>query len=177
MYILATIIVLLFTVMFFWVSSFGLSFDIMPEFIDAPTFIVLLLLCLFFLMVTGTLKDFKNAIKFTVKRKSGSHTLGELRDAQDSVIMLSQAVVYSSIFITAFCGVDILYHMDDLWSIGPLLAIMLLSIVYGMFTEMVLLVMKMNLQKKIRNYLEADAGDSASENDEELKNEGENSER
>lgn len=176
MYILATIIVLLFTVMFFWVSSFGLSFDIMPEFIDFPTFMVLMLLCLFFLMVTGTLKDFKNAIKFTVKRKLGSHTLGELRDAQDSVIMLSQAVVYSSIFITAFCGVDILFHMDDLSSIGPLLAIMLLSIVYGMFTEMVLLVMKMNLQKKIRNYLEADAGDSVSENDEELKNEGENSE-
>lgn len=176
MYILATIIVLLFTLVFFWVNSFGLSLNIMPEFIDCPTFMVLMLLCLFFLMVTGTLKDFKNAIRFTVRRKSDSHTLGDLRDAQDSVIMLSQAVIYGSIFITAFCGVDILYHMDDLSSIGPLLAIMLLSIVYGMLIEMVLLIMKINLQKKIRNYLKADAGDSVSENDEELKNEGENSE-
>lgn len=165
MSVLATIMILLLAVMVFCVSNFGVSVYWLYEFLDSPTIIVLLLLCLFFLMATGTLKDFGNAVKFSVKGKTSTYTLGGLKDAQDAVAMLSQAIIYSVVFITAFMGVDILYHMDDLARLGPYMAVMLLSIVYGMLMEMVLLVMKMNLQKKIRNYLETDmVGDCAEEN-------------
>jgi len=176
MYILATIIVLLLTIAFFWVNSFGFSLYVLREFIDMPTVIVLVLMCFFFLLATRTLKDFKNALKFTMKRKQDAHTLGELTGAQDSVVMLSQAVIYGSVFLATLCGVDVLFHMDALSTIGPCVAIMLENIVYGMLIEMILLIMKTNLQKKIRNFLESDTGDNISENDKELSNEGEDSE-
>lgn len=173
MSVLATILILLLAVMVFCVSNFGVSFNWFYEFVDSPTIIVLLLLCLFFLMATGTLKDFGNAVRFMVKRKADEYTLGELKDAQEAVAMLSQAVVYCVVFITAFLGVDVLYHMDDLSNLGPLIAISLLSIVYGMLIEMILLIMKMSLQKKIRNYLEADEVSDSSEENAEPEEEGE----
>ncbi len=173
MFTLAAIIILLFAVMLFCVSNFGVSFNWLGEFFDLPTIIVLLLLCLFFLMATGSLKDFGNTVKLMVKRKAGVYTLGELKASQDAVIMLSQAVIYCIVFIAAFLGVDMLYHMDDLAGIGPAIAVMLLSIVYGMLIEMLLLVMKMRLQKTIRNYLKADAGGECPSENMESEKEGE----
>lgn len=158
MYILATIIVFLLTVFVFIGNLFGFrSFHMyVYEYWDFGSLIVLLLFSLFILMATGKLKDFKNAVRYSVGKKGGASTLKALKEAQDAVVMLSQALIYGSVFISFFCGVDLLFRMDNPAALGPSLSIILLTIVYAMFIEMILLVVRVNLQKKIQNYLEAD---------------------
>lgn len=163
MYFAALIAVMLVTgvIMIFMVNGSMMPVRQMVAYYLDPISILLLgLICLALLLASGMLKDFNNAFRYVLKKESKA-TLSQLKRALEAVCFIMKGISYIAAFIVAFCIIFLLYSMADPSTLGPIVSMDLLIILYGMIINLVLLVIKSRLKLKIMEYI-SDNEDSES---------------
>lgn len=157
MYLLAVLAVV---VMSFVTVAVMRSGGNLQYFSEPLSFLMLLVICVLMLLVTGLLKDFNHAFRYLLK-KDTDPGLYQMKRSLEAVKFVMKTVVYGTVFFTSVSLVTLLYRIDDISSIGPIMASFLLAIVYGMMVNMVLLAVKVKLQLYIMNFVAEEPEDGA----------------
>lgn len=131
------------------ISPNGLVF-----FFDPPSLIIILVLTVPVLFKGGMWKDFLRAWKL-LKRNYTCH-LSEIRRSLDVVEMMQKQLVYAGIISMLISLVHILGMLSDLASLGPNLAVAILTMLYALILEMLLLPLQMEAKRRIIDYMEVD---------------------
>lgn len=119
---------------------------------DAPTIVMLALFVIPMLASSGMLKDFNNAFRFVMGRKR-AESLRELKRAKEAVKLIIKVVIAGSVFVACLESIVILYEMDDISSLGPILAVILLMMVYGLAVSLLLFPVESILTLKIQEFI------------------------
>lgn len=122
--------------------------------IDMPSFIIILVFTVPVLFRGGVWKDFKRA--WRLLRKDYSCHLSEIRRSLDVVEMLQKQVLYAGVISLLLTIILILGMLSDLASLGPNLAVAILTMLYAMIIEMLLLPLQLEAKRRIIDYMEVD---------------------
>lgn len=125
--------------------------------IDFPSFVIILTFTAPLLLTGGVWKDFVRGWKLL--KKSYTCCLSELRRTQDVVELMQKQVGYAGILSMLLSAIQILSILSDLASLGPLCAVAILTVVYAVVIEMLLLPLQMEVKRRIIDYMEVDTED------------------
>lgn len=89
-------------------------------------------------------------------RKDYSCHLSEIRRSLDVVEMLQKQVLYAGVISLLLTLILILGMLSDLASLGPNLAVAILTMLYAMIIEMLLLPLQLEAKRRIIDYMEVD---------------------
>lgn len=115
---------------------------------DTPTLLILLLIVLPMLVSTGLFKDFNNAFRFVI-RKNTKKSLKELRRSVEAVSLAIKSFFCTGAFVSVTQSVVILGSMDKPESLGPMLCVAFLALLYGTAISLMLLPLRASLQVQI----------------------------
>lgn len=121
---------------------------------DMPSLIIILIFTVPVLFRGGVWKDFKRA--WRLLRKDYSCHLSEIRRSLDVVEMLQKQVLYAGVISLLLTLILILGMLSDLASLGPNLAVAILTMLYAMIIEMLLLPLQLEAKRRIIDYMEVD---------------------
>lgn len=121
---------------------------------DVPSLIIILIFTVPVLFRGGVWKDFKRA--WRLLRKDYSCHLSEIRRSLDVVEMLQKQVLYAGVISLLLTLILILGMLSDLASLGPNLAVAILTMLYAMIIEMLLLPLQLEAKRRIIDYMEVD---------------------
>ena len=119
---------------------------------DVMSLLILLLLVIPILISSGLSKDFSNAFRFSIGKKKPDKLL-ELKRAREAVNLVILTIIAASVFIAMVQMIQILYTLDNLSSLGPNIAVMLVSIMYGMCFVLLLLPIQSKLNVRIQEFI------------------------
>lgn len=119
---------------------------------DLASIIMLILLVVPMLFASGLLKDFSKAVRF-VSGKKKTESLIELKRAKEAVKLTGKVVVAGTAFVAFLQGIFILYTVDEPSALGPNLAVLLVSAIYGLAVRLLLLPMESILNVKIQEFI------------------------
>ncbi|MBD5518893.1 MAG: hypothetical protein HDR07_10595 [Lachnospiraceae bacterium] len=122
--------------------------------IDCPSLIIILVLIVPVLLRSGVWQDFKRAWKLL--KKDYSCHLSELRRTLDVVEMIQKQGIYAGIISMLLSIITVLRRLSDLTSLGPNLAVAVLTMFYAVIFEMLLLPMQLEVKRRIIDYMEED---------------------
>lgn len=131
-------------------------------FFDFPSLIIILALTVPVLFMGGMWKDFLRAWKL-LKRDYTCH-LSEIRRSLDVVEMMQKQLVYAGIISMLLSFIHILGILSDLASLGPNVAVAVLTMLYAVIFEMLLLPLQMEAKRRIIDYMEEDTDMENAEN-------------
>ena len=131
--------------------------------LDFPSLIIILILIVPVLLRNGVWQDFKRAWKLL--KKDYSCHLSELRRTLDVIEMMQKQGIYAGIISMLLSIITVLRCLSDLTSLGPNLAVAILTMFYVVIFEMLLLPMQLEVKRRIIDYMEEDT-DVESEKDE-----------
>lgn len=151
MYIIAIIGIVAATI-FLQLTMAGQVYNMLPWFFDMPNILLLLLITIPILCSNGLWKDFCNAFRFTLSKKTAK-SLYELKRALEALKLFMKSMLYGSIFLTMGEAVIILYKLEDLAQLGPNVSLMALLILYAMAVNTILLPLESRLKIQILEYL------------------------
>lgn len=151
MYLLSFVSVILLTGVM-CAFSFGVNINYVSRMLDFPTIFYLVLFLIPLLISGGLLKDFNNAFRLGIGKKT-AESLIELKRAKESVSLTIKIMISLSIFICAVQGIAIIYSMNDLSALGPCFSVALLSLIYGMGIALILLPLQARLNIQIQEFI------------------------
>lgn len=151
MYLLSFVSVILLTGVM-CANSFGTNMSFFARVRDFPAAFLLVLFLILLLISSGLLKDFNNAFRLEIGKKT-AESLIELRRAKESVNFAIKIMKNLSVFICAIQGIVILYKLNDLSALGPYIVTALLSLIYGMGIALILLPLQTRLNIKIQEFI------------------------
>ncbi len=122
--------------------------------IDLPSLVIILILTVPVLLRGGMWKDFKRAWKLL--RKDYTCHLGELRRTLDVVEMVQRQVIYAGIISLLMSLIAILHNLSDPTRLGPNMAVAILTMLYAVCFEMLLLPLQLEVKRRIIDYMEED---------------------
>lgn len=122
--------------------------------IDLPSMVIILILTVPVLLRGGMWKDFKRAWKLL--RKNYTCHLGELRRTLDVVEMVQRQVIYAGIISLLMSLIAILHNLSDPMRLGPNMAVAILTMLYAVCFEMLLLPLQLEVKRRIIDYMEED---------------------
>lgn len=122
------------------------------RFLDLPTFIVMVILCFPVLAASGLWNDFMRA--FSLGRVGNTCGLAELKRTQTAVRMMQRQVLYAGLMNMVFAVIMLLYSIETAEKIGPYMAVAFISIFYVSIIEMLLLPLRVEVEKKLIDYME-----------------------
>ncbi len=122
--------------------------------IDIPSLVIILILTVPVLLRGGMWKDFKRAWKLL--RKNDTCHLGELRRTLDVVEMVQRQVIYAGIISLLMSLIAILHNLSDPTRLGPNMAVAILTMLYAVCFEMLLLPLQLEVKRRIIDYMEED---------------------
>ena len=102
----------------------------------------------------GIWNDFLRAWKL-LKRSYTCH-LSEIRRSLDVVEMLQKQLIYAGIISMLLSFIHVLGNMSDLASLGPNVAVAILTMLYAVIFEMLLLPLQIEAKRRIIDYMEVD---------------------
>ena len=152
MYLLAFLSVIAATGFIMIVTTSGGLAISLGRIADLPTIIVLILFIVPMLASSGLLKDFNNAFRFVLGRKKAVG-LKELKRAKEAVKLVIKVLIAGSVFVACLESIVILYEMDDISKLGPLFAVILLMMVYGLAVSLLLFPVESILNVKIHEFI------------------------
>lgn len=126
------------------------------NFLDAMSFMIVLILVIPIMLSAGLLKDLNNAFRFVLGKKKEA-TLLELKRAKLAAEMLGKVFVCSSIFVALIQTVVLLHNMSDPASLGPVISVMVLAILYAMVISLLMVPIRAKLEQRILEYMPSDA--------------------
>ena len=147
MYLISIIALAFVTILMCMVS--GLSIQWL---LDMPTLLLLLLISLPIIISAGLLRDLNNAFRFVIRKKT-EKSLKELRRSVEAVSLAIKTFLWSGILLSIIQMVVILGRMDSLETLGPMLCVSVLSVLYGVGISLLLLPLRTSLQVQIIEFL------------------------
>lgn len=127
--------------------------------LDPPSFVIILVFTAPLLLTNGVWKDFARGWKLL--KKSYTCRLSELRRTQDVVELMQKQVGYAGILSMLLTAIQILRILSDPASLGPMCAVAILTVVYAIVIEMLLLPLQMEVKRRIIDYMEVDTEEGA----------------
>lgn len=122
-------------------------------FIDLPSLIIIVLVLVPGLLIMGEWSDFVRAFSVGIKQ----YGLLELKNIIQAVGAAQKLTIHGALFAIIISGVLLLGRLDDPTTIGPNLAVCLLSGFYAVIIEFFLLPLRLNAERKMNE--EMDFGD------------------
>ena len=116
-------------------------------FIDLPSVLLLVILLVPILISAGVWKDFNNAFRIVMERKSEA-TIAQINRSIAAVELAGKTLLFGSSFIAACSMMIILATLSSPEQLGPNLAVALLSFLYGLLGYLLLLPLKTRLVTK-----------------------------
>lgn len=150
MYLISFIAVIVTIVLCSW-DSWG-QFSPFQYFMDLPTLILLLIICVPFLLSTGLIKDFNNAFRIVLGRKKET-TLIELKRAVEAVTLTIKSILCTGSLITTMSLIMLIHLLDTPASLGPKISVCILSVVYVCIFILILLPLRAALNLRIIEYM------------------------
>lgn len=132
----------------------GFNMHSLVYLIDYPSLIIILVFIAPMLFGNGMWKDFKRA--FSLLRKKYTCHLSELKRTLDVVEMIQKQLIYAGIIGMLLSIIHLLHMLSDPASIGPNLSVAILTILYAMILEMLLLPLQLEIKRRIIDYMEID---------------------
>lgn len=132
--------------------------------LDAPSLIIILVFTVPVLFKSGVWKDFKRA--WRLLKKDYTCHLSELRRTLDVVEMMQKQVIYAGIVCMLLSFINVLYCLSDLASLGPNIAVAILTMLYALLLEMLLLPLQLEVKRRIIDYMEVDTDVESGKEDE-----------
>lgn len=129
-------VLLLFLVLFLASYTNGRSY--LTYFIDVPTLLILLLFLIIFLPVAGLGRDFLRAFQYIYGNKE-PQCKAELWCAHESVKLAGRILLFGGVLLSFLSMVLVLAKLTVPEELGPHLAVTLISIVYGVLGNILLL--------------------------------------
>lgn len=142
-------------------EALGNMYNVAFALLDLPSLVIILVFTVPVLVRGGVWKDFERAFRL-LKRGYTCH-LSELRRTQDVVEMLQKQVFCAGIMAMLLTFITIMRQLSDLASLGPNLAVAILTVLYATIIEMLLLPLHLEVKRQIINYMELD-GDTEETN-------------
>lgn len=122
--------------------------------IDLPSLIIVLVFTVPALFKGGVWKDFMRAWKLL--RKDYTCHLSELRRTLDVVEMMQKQLIYAGVLCMLMSFITILGQLTRPENLGPNLAVAILTILYAVIFEMLLLPLQLEVKRRIIDYMELD---------------------
>lgn len=122
--------------------------------IDLPSLIIVLVFTVPALFKGGVWKDFMRAWKLL--RKDYTCHLSELRRTLDVVEMMQKQLIYAGVLCMLMSFITILGQLTSPEYLGPNLAVSILTILYAVIFEMLLLPLQLEVKRRIIDYMELD---------------------
>lgn len=130
----------------------GWDFNLVYRYVDLVVLVLLLVLTLPTLISSGMWKDFTRAL--AVRRPEEGWKLHELKRTLDAIKLLQKQFVYAAVLVIMFQLIGMLYNMSEPATIGPTLASVLMTGFYTAIIELLLMPLKVGVQKEITDYME-----------------------
>lgn len=122
--------------------------------LDPPSLIIILVFTAPVLLKGGMWKDFVRAWRL-LKKEYTCH-LSDLRRTLDVVEMMQKQVLYGGVVCVLMTLITILANLSDPTSLGPNLAVAILSMLYALLIEMLLLPLQLEVKRRIIDYMDVD---------------------
>lgn len=137
--------------------------------LDAPTLICILLLSLPLLFRKGMGKDFLRAIpmqfknhyifnrkegKLVLEKKTTIYSLAQMKRSLDAVEFMQKQILYSGILVVTLPAIFVMSGLDDIAAFGPNVATLLITVLYTVIFELLLLPLQVDIKRRIINYME-----------------------
>lgn len=122
--------------------------------VDIPSLVIVLVFTVPVLFKSGVWKDFKRA--WRLLRKNYICHLSELRRTLDVVEMMQKQVIYAGVICMLLSLITMLGNLSDLASVGPNMAVAILTMLYALVLEMLLLPLQLEVKRRIIDYMEVD---------------------
>ncbi len=132
------------------VDGLGRTFQ---YYMDVPSILLIVLVVAPALFASGMGRDFLNV--FSVGKKE--YSLRQLKRSLESIRMVQKLIICGAALAGIISLVTILYELEDLVSLGPCLAVTIISAFYAVMLEFLLLPVKANVQNAITDLM--DVGD------------------
>lgn len=113
--------------------------------IDLPSIIALLLVAIPMLIGSGLFKDFNNAFVLVMKPKKNVQ-LKEVKRAIEAVELVMKCLLYTGVFVALISIIVIMHDFTEMEYIGPNLAVAVLTMIYSLFINLILLPVKVKLK-------------------------------
>lgn len=148
MYLLSVLaVVLCFLLVEVTQSAMGLL-----EFLDVMSLIFLLVLIIPIMLSAGLLKDLNNAFRFVFGKKKEAVLL-EIKRAKLAVEVMMKTSIYSSVFVMMLQFEVLLHNMAEPSTLGPIISVVLLTLLYAMIICILLLPIRARLEQRILEYM------------------------
>lgn len=134
--------------------GFGLELSRLRYLLDVPSLIIVLVFTVPVLFRNGVWRDFIRA--WRLLRKEYTCHLSELRRTLDVVEMMQKQVIYAGVICMLLSLISILGFLSDLASLGPMMAVAILTLLYAVIFEMLLLPLQLEVKRRIIDYMEVD---------------------
>lgn len=121
---------------------------------NMPSLVIILVFIVPVLVRNGVWREFKRA--FLLLRKNYSCHLSELRRTQDVLEMLQRQVFCAGILAMLCTVIMIMRDLSSLATLGPKLAVAILTVLYATVIEMLLLPLQMEVKRRIIDYMGID---------------------
>ena len=121
-------------------------------FLDFTSALVMLLFGSTILLSAGLLKDFNNAFRLVVRmgrEKESAVSEGELRRAIEAVRLAIKTMLTGGVFSFLFTCVLIMVQLDTPEKLGPMLAVGMLVLLYGLAVVLILLPLEARLRVRL----------------------------
>lgn len=135
-------------------SGGGIELPWLGNLVDIPSVIILMIFTVPVLFKGGMWRDFKRA--WQLLNKSYSCRLSELRRTLDVVEMMQKQILYAGSVCLLMTMIAVLHMLSDLASLGPNLAVAILTMLYALFFEMLLLPLQFEVKRRIIDYMDID---------------------
>lgn len=119
--------------------------------VDLPTLIIMAVFVVPILLRNGLWQDFKRA--FRLHKKGFTCHLSELRRTEDVIVMLQKQVQYAGMLTALISCIYVLINISDPSMLGPNVAVAVLSLIYTVILEMLLLPLHLTVKSRIINYM------------------------
>lgn len=127
-------------------------------YMDLPSLLMILLLTIPMLFASGLFKDFFRAFPIAVSKKK-EYSVREMKRSALAVQMMMRLVMYAGVFSTFIALVQILGGLDAPEQIGPHIAIAVLTILYAVMIDMILLIFHTMIKSRLLDKTDKDKTD------------------
>jgi flagellar motor component MotA len=151
MYFLSFLGVILISALMMMLSTGGNG---LVYFLDFPSALVILLFGSTILLSAGLLKDFNNAFRLVVgirQEKENKVSEMELRRAVEAVRLAIKTMLTGGVFSFLFTCVLIMMQLNEPSKLGPMLAVGMLVLLYGLAVVLVLLPLEARLRVRLHD--------------------------
>lgn len=127
--------------------------QLMLMYVNGIQFWVLLLMAALFIYMGRMEKDFFSAWRLAFSRRQGVSRM-ELQSAVNAVGYVEKTVLLSEAALSLFALIDCLYHVDNVMTYGPAIAVLCTGVFYMVLLLLLLLPVKVRLERRLITYME-----------------------